>query len=257
MQPCAKPLISSMNIPPVTNHHLAVTSNHQSAGKILGLAHTVNQPVLKLNSDLSRNKANLRDLIAATSLVILLKFEPNHRFFCLCDLEIWWMTTKNDKAPLPYYIKLCASFQIHRWIQTKVTVRKRSILVKIGDFFVPCDLEIWRMTLKNNTAPLLCCFKLCASFHSHQWIQTRFTVRKCPIWVKINVFLPHVTLKFNRWPWKKIGHLFYTTSSFVHHFKAMDEFKLELQSGNVQFGSKSAIFCPLWPWNLTDYLEKQ
>ena len=24
-------------------------------------------------------------------------------------------------------------------------------------FFVPCDLEIWRMTLKNNRAPLLCC----------------------------------------------------------------------------------------------------
>ena len=29
-------------------------------------------------------------------------------------------------------------------------------------FFVPCDLEIWRMPLKNNRAPLLCCFKLCA-----------------------------------------------------------------------------------------------
>ena len=37
-------------------------------------------------------------------------------------------------------------------------------------FFVPCDLEIWRMTLKNKKAPLLCYFKLCASFHSHPWI---------------------------------------------------------------------------------------
>ena len=27
--------------------------------------------------------------------------------------------------------------------------------------FVPCDLEIWRMTLKNNRALLLCYFKLC------------------------------------------------------------------------------------------------
>ena len=34
------------------------------------------------------NKANLRDLIAATGLVILLKFDPNHRFFVPCDLEI-------------------------------------------------------------------------------------------------------------------------------------------------------------------------
>ena len=39
-----------------------------------------------------------------------------------------------------------------------------------------------------------------------------------------------------------IGHLFYTTLSFVHHFKMMGKLKLELQSGNAQFGSKSAIF---------------
>ena len=95
------------------------------------------------------NKANLRDLIAATNLVILLKLDSNRWFFSLCDLKIWWI------------------------------------------------------------------------------------------------------------PPKIIGHLFYTTSSFVHHFKAISEFKLELQSGNAQFGSKSAIFCPLWPWNLTDELEKQ
>ena len=82
-----------------------------------------------------KNKANLRDLIAATGLVILLKFDPIHRFFSPCDLEIWCMTLKNNRAPLLYYIKLSVSFQIHRWIQTKVTVRKRSIRVKIDDFF--------------------------------------------------------------------------------------------------------------------------
>ena len=34
------------------------------------------------------NKANLRDLIAATGLVILLKLDSNRRFFSPCDLEI-------------------------------------------------------------------------------------------------------------------------------------------------------------------------
>ena len=34
------------------------------------------------------NKANLRDLIAATGLVILLKLDSNHWFFILYDLEI-------------------------------------------------------------------------------------------------------------------------------------------------------------------------
>ena len=56
----------------------------------------------------------------------------------LYDLEIWWMTSKNNKAPFLYYIKFCASFQSHRWIQTEAAVRKCSIRFKIGDFFVSC-----------------------------------------------------------------------------------------------------------------------
>ena len=69
-------------------------------------------------------------------------------------------------------------------------------------FFVPCDLEILWMTLKNNRAPLLCYFKFCASFHSHWWIQTGVTVWKCPIWIKIDDFFSRVTLKFDGWNWK-------------------------------------------------------
>ena len=149
------------------------------------------------------NKANLRDLIAVTSLVILLKLASNRRLISPCDLEIWWMTSKNNKVPFLYYIKLCASFQIHQWIQTGVTVQKRSIRVKIVDF------------------------------------------------------LSRMTLKFDGCPWKTIGHLFNTTLSFVQHLKAIGIFKLELQSGNVQFGSKSTVFLAVWPWTLMDDLEKQ
>ena len=69
-------------------------------------------------------------------------------------------------------------------------------------FFVPCDLEIRQMTLKNKRAFLLCYFKLSASFHSYLWIQTWATVQKRPIWVKIGNFLSRVTLKFDEWPWK-------------------------------------------------------
>ena len=85
-------------------------------------------------------------------------------------------------------------------------------------FFSPCDLEIWWMTSKNNRAPLLYYIKLCASFQIHQGIQAEVTAQKCSIRVKINNFLSCVTLKFDGRPWKTIGHLFYTTSSFVHHF---------------------------------------
>ena len=153
--------------------------------------------------DFHVNKANLRDLIAATGLVILLKLDLNHRFFSPCDLEIWWMTQK------------------------------------------------------NNRAPLLCYLKLFASFHSHWWIQTGVTVRKPLIWVNIDAFLSRVTLKFDGWPSKTIGHLFYATSSFVQHFVAIGEFKLELESGNAQSGSNSTLFRAVWPWNLTYDLQKQ
>ena len=176
-------------------------------------------------------------------------------------------------------------------------------LGQIRRFLEPCDLEIWRMTLKNNRAPLLSNIKLYASFHHHMWIQTGVTVRKLLSWV-----VTSVTLTFDLWPWpfawtllwsfvinpenfmmirwwehsqkgvtdrqtdgqtenticraawsqlKTIGHIFYIASSFVHHFIAIGEFKLKLQSGNPQFGSKSAIYCPVWPSNLMDDLEKQ
>ena len=59
---------------------------------------------------------------------------------------------------------------------------------------------------------------------------------------QIRRFLEAATLKFDGWPWKTIGHLFYASSSFVQHFVPIGELKLELQSGNAQFGSNSTIF---------------
>ena len=101
-------------------------------------------------------------------------------FFVLCDLEIQWMTLKNKRAPLLYYIKLCASFQSHGWIQTGNWSYSSETLNSGQNqhFFVSCDLEIWQMTMKNYRAPLLCCFRLCASFHSRWWIHNGVTKKK-------------------------------------------------------------------------------
>ena len=150
----------------------------------------------------------------------------NRWFFVLCDLEIWWMTLENNRAPLLYYTKLCASFQIHLWIQIGVKSPETLNLGQNWRFFVPCDLEIWRMTL--NKANL------------RDFIATTGLV--ISNWIQIVNFSARVTVKFDGWPCKTIGHLFYATSSFVHHFLPIGEFKLELQSGNAQFGSKSTIF---------------
>ena len=165
----------------------------------------------------TNNKANLTDLIAVTGLVILLKLDSDRRFFSPRDLEIWWMTPKNNRARLLYY-KFCASFQTHQWIQTGVTVQKHPIWVKIDNF-----LAMWPW---NNRATLLCYFKLCALFHSQLWFQTGVTVWKRPIWVQIDDFVSRMTLQLDVWPSKTKRHHFYAISSFVHHFVAIGEFKL-------------------------------
>ena len=204
---------------------------------------------------------------------------------------------------------LCASFQIHWWIQTGITVQKRSITVEIGNILSCVTLKFdgwpwktighlsyspssfvhhfidefklvlqsgnvqfgskstiflsewpWNLTddLKKTIGHR---FHTTLSFVHHFKVMGEFKLKlqsgNVQFGSKSAIFLSCVTFKFDGWPWKTIGHLFYTTSSFVHHFKAMGEFKQELQSGNAQFGLKSAIFCPVWPWNLTDDLEKQ
>ena len=120
-------------------------------------------------------------------------------------------------------------------------------------FLESCVLEIWRMTLKNNRAPLLCYFKLCVSFRSHWWNQTGVTVRKRPIWVKFDAFQSRVTLKFDGWPSKTIWNLFYATSSFVQHFVAIGEFKLVFGPETPTLGQIGWFFwpCDLEIWRMT------
>ena len=44
---------------------------------------------------------------------------------------------------------------------------------------------------------------------------------------KSSIFSARVTLQLDGWPRQIIGHLFYTTSSFVHNFKSIGELKQE------------------------------
>ena len=179
------------------------------------------------------------------------------RFFVPRDLDIWWMTLKNNRSPLLYYIKFCTAFQSHWYIQTGVTVRKRPIRVKIGDFF--CPPWPWKLTddLEKQYGPSSILHQaLCIiSNPSAKWnlSYSPETLNSGQNWR----FLSRVTLQFDGWPWKTIGHFSNAVSIFAHHFIATGDFKLELQSGNAQYGSKSTIFLAVWPWNLTDDLEKQ
>ena len=167
------------------------------------------------------------------------------------------MTSKNYRAPLLHSIKLWASSQTPRWIQTGVTVRKRSIRIKISGVFLS------RGTLKIDGCPwktiggfIYATLSFVYHFKAIGEFKLDLQSGNAQFGSKSAIFLSRVTLKFDGWPWKTIGHLFYVTSSFAHHFIAIGELKLKLQSGNAQFGSKSAIYCPVLPSNLMDDLEK-
>ena len=156
------------------------------------------------------------------------------------------MTFKNNKAPLLCCFKLCASFQNHQCIQTGVTVRKHSIWVKNWWFFVLCDLEFRQMTLKNNRAPVLCYFRaLCIiskpSVNSN-WSYSLETFNSGQNWQ----FVSCVTLKFDGRFKKTIEHLFYATSSFIHHFVTISEFKHWIYSPEMPKLGRN-LFWPPWP----------
>ena len=143
-----------------------------------------------------KKKANLRDLIAATGLVILLKFDSNHLFFSPCDLEICWRTLKNNRAPLVYYVKLCASFQGHWWIQTGVRVPKRSIPVKIGNFLsgvtLKFDIWPWKQRVASSTLRQALCII------SKPLVNSNWCYRpKTPHLGQNRRFFSRVTLKFD------------------------------------------------------------
>ena len=112
----------------------------------------------------------------------------------------------------------------------------------------PCNLEIWQMTLKNNRVHLLYGLKLCASFHSHQWIQTWATVRKPPIWVEIdysfvscNHQIWQMTQKNNRAPLlcyvKLLVNLNWGYSPETHNW-----------GQNQRFLSRVTLKFHGWPW---------
>ena len=103
---------------------------------------------------------------------------------------------------------------------------------------------------KGTSSIFYVTWKLCASFHSHLWSKLELQSRNSLIWVKIVDFSASVILKFDGGPLKTIGHLFYATKNFVHHFVAICELKLEIRSGNARIGTKFVLTSSdldLWP----------
>ena len=77
-------------------------------------------------------------------------------------------------TPLQTWCIISSLSAIQNWSYSPKTINSG----QNSRYFYRCGIEIWRMTLKNNRAYVLHRFKLCASLHSHPWIQTGALVRK-------------------------------------------------------------------------------
>ena len=66
-------------------------------------------------------------------------------WFAICALiEIWWMT-----------LKIIGTYTTSSLVHHFKSIPKWPIWVKFDDLFLPCDLETWWLTLKNNRAPFI------------------------------------------------------------------------------------------------------
>ena len=142
-----------------------------------------------------------------------LNFGSKWAFFVLCDLKIWLWPWKTIEHPFYYtssFVDHFVAIGESNWSYSPETPN----LGQNRRYSEPCDLEIWRMTLKNNRAPLLSNIKLCASFNHHMWIQTGVMVRKRLNWVWTSV-----TLTFDLWPgpfpWTSLLSLVITPENFM------------------------------------------
>ena len=177
----------------------------------------------------------------------MLNSGQNWRLFVPCDLGIWRMSLKTIGhlfyATLSVaHFKAIDEFKLELQSENAQFGSESTIFCSVWPWNLMDDLPS-----KKKRLPLLCCFKLCATFHSHQWIQAGVRVRKRPIWFNIDDSFSRVTLKFDEWHWKTIGYLCWATSSFMHHFIIVCEWVTVLKRLSRVLTSVTLTF-DLWPW---------
>ena len=147
------------------------------------------------------------------------------------------------------------------WVKIWVMVWKRPVQVKISDFILSGGTLKFDNNLEKHLdiSPTLL-QALCSiskpsvnSNWSHN-LETPHLGKNQQFFVSCDLEIWWMTLK-------KTRHLSYAASSLVHHFIAIGELKLELQSGNTQFRSQSAIFLSSetlkfdgWPWKTIGHI---
>ena len=163
------------------------------------------------------SKTNLRDFIAATGLVILVEFWFKSSFY---SARITFTFKRWLRKTIGHLFYATQSFVHYSKATNEFQLGLLSGEAQFGSKSVTFFGPVWPW----NWAPFLCGFKFCTLFRSHRSIQTGVTYG----------------LENNRAPVR-----YY----FMHHFIAICEYKLALQSKNAQIGAFFYL-CDLDPWPL-------
>ena len=170
----------------------------------------------------------------------IVEFDPN-----------WAFPDCNSSLNSPMAMKCCIKletakarcpivFQGHP-SNFKVTWYKTSqILTQIGHF-----RTVGRSQLSNPSD--LPCSRSSVKFQGHMW-------QKIMILTRIERFRTVTLVWIHWWLWNDAQSLKQHRRGALLILKVI---ATGLQSGNAQFGSKSVMFCTVWPWNLMDDLGKQ
>ena len=166
--------------------------------------------------------------------------------FSWCNKASLSNLTMFKPDPNPPFLA-CLTFKCDRWypsMNLNWSYHFKTLKLEPNHlFFIPVNLKFnqWPSMPLVHHIIAICKFKFELQFGDAQFRS-------------ILLYLSCVTLKFDRLPWKTMWHLFLATSSFVQHFIAICELKLELQSRNTQIGTKF-VFTSLaftfdsWSWH--------
>ena len=173
------------------------------------------------------------------------------------------MTLKINRAPLLSNIKLCATFHCHMWIQTGVTVWKLLNRVMTS---VTLTSELDLLRVHDSHLPLVITpenFRMiwwqehCQQGKSEGFNSCEWPSNLAQIWSKSSIFQPV-------WPWNLMDdhEKWQGTSSILHQAlciisNPLVNWNRSYRPGTLNLGIKRRLFCPMWPWNLTDDLEKR
>ena len=184
----------------------------------------------------------------------------NLLYSVLCDFQIWWMSLENNGRVFHAKSSFIHHFRSIGEVKLELQSGNAKFVPKLA---ISCPAWTWKLMndleKQKGTSSILhqALWNISKPWVKSNWSCNREMLnlgQNRQFVVPCDLEMLQMTLKDNKAPFPM---LLQACASFV----AIGEFKLELQSGNAQFGSKSTIFFSRvnlkldgWPWETIGHL---